>query len=296
MSVDRILHHFPLDPASRLARLVLGEKRLPFADVSVRYWERPPELTRLNPSGLVPVLVETAEGRPPLVLCESRAIVDHLEEAYADPALLRTSGGGRVGTGSDAGRDPGSRLQCFARLRRRWPREQRQRRLLDGDGGLLDRGGVLGLFDDENLRAIAIGIAADRARVRLGDMRTDRALLDAAAHVGDGEAGPGHEPDVDAPVAGHPVAVVRDGDDHRSGAEVVHGERQGLAVPAAERGGVDQDVEAGGVEIGEGDVEETIEPLEKWEIYSQSRLTINLFRHTDEPADSPRVSSRSQSP
>jgi hypothetical protein len=31
----------------------------------------------------------------------------------------------------------------------------------------------------------------------------------------------------------------------------------------------------------------TIDPLEKWEIYSQSRLTINLFRHTDSPADSP---------
>ncbi|MFZ5719712.1 MAG: glutathione S-transferase family protein [Pseudomonadota bacterium] len=88
MSVDRTLHHFPLDPASRLARLVLGEKRLPFADVPTRYWERPKELTRLNPSGLVPVLVESAEGQPPLVLCETRAIVDHLEETCAEPALL----------------------------------------------------------------------------------------------------------------------------------------------------------------------------------------------------------------
>lgn len=31
----------------------------------------------------------------------------------------------------------------------------------------------------------------------------------------------------------------------------------------------------------------TIEPLEKWEIYSQSRLTLNLFRTSDLPADSP---------
>ena len=30
-----------------------------------------------------------------------------------------------------------------------------------------------------------------------------------------------------------------------------------------------------------------IDTVEKWEIYSQSRLTINLFRHTDAPADSP---------
>lgn len=35
----------------------------------------------------------------------------------------------------------------------------------------------------------------------------------------------------------------------------------------------------------------TIETIEKWEIYAQSRLTINLFRHTEAPADSasPRV-------
>ena len=31
----------------------------------------------------------------------------------------------------------------------------------------------------------------------------------------------------------------------------------------------------------------TIDTVEKWEIYSQSRLTINLFRQTEEPADSP---------
>jgi glutathione S-transferase len=88
MSVERTLHHFPLDPVSRQVRLALGEKRLPFADVSVRYWERPKELTKLNPSGMIPVLVETEEGRPPLVLREGRAILDHLEETYPEPALL----------------------------------------------------------------------------------------------------------------------------------------------------------------------------------------------------------------
>ncbi|WP_293901819.1 glutathione S-transferase family protein [Phenylobacterium sp.] len=88
MSVERILHHFPLDPVSRLVRLALGEKRLPFAEVSVRYWERPRELTKLNPSGMVPVLVETEPGQPPLVLCEGRAILGHLEEAYPEPALI----------------------------------------------------------------------------------------------------------------------------------------------------------------------------------------------------------------
>jgi glutathione S-transferase len=88
MSVARTLHHFPLDPASRQVRLALGEKRLAFVENSTRYWERPRELTKLNPSGMIPVLVEQEEGQPPLVLCEARAILGHLDEAYPDPPLL----------------------------------------------------------------------------------------------------------------------------------------------------------------------------------------------------------------
>ena len=87
MSVERTLHHFPLDPASRQVRLALGEKRLAFGEVQVRYWERPKSLTALNASGLIPVLVEAEDGKE-LVLCESRAILDHLEEVAPEPALL----------------------------------------------------------------------------------------------------------------------------------------------------------------------------------------------------------------
>ena len=87
MSLERTLHHFPLDPASRQVRLALGEKRLAFTEVQVRYWERPRALTALNASGLVPVLVET-DGDKQLVLCEARAILDHLDETVPEPALL----------------------------------------------------------------------------------------------------------------------------------------------------------------------------------------------------------------
>lgn len=87
MSLDLTLLHFPLDPASRQVRLALGEKRLPFAEEAVRYWERPAALVKLNPSGLTPVLV-VAGGREPLVLCESRAILDYLEETHPEPPLL----------------------------------------------------------------------------------------------------------------------------------------------------------------------------------------------------------------
>jgi glutathione S-transferase len=97
MSLERTLHHFPLDPASRQVRLALGEKRLPFTDVVVRYWEGPRDFTTLNPSGLTPVLVESQGGKT-LTVCESRAILEHIEETTPEPALL--------------GRDPAERAEA----------------------------------------------------------------------------------------------------------------------------------------------------------------------------------------
>ena len=79
MSLVRTLHHFPLDPASRQVRLALGEKKLVFVDEVVRYWEQPKEFLALNPSGLTPVLVEEPSSGPKLVVCEARAILEHLE-------------------------------------------------------------------------------------------------------------------------------------------------------------------------------------------------------------------------
>jgi glutathione S-transferase len=88
MSLERTLHHFPLDPASRQVRLALGEKRLPFSDVVVRVWEQQPELLALNPSGLTPVLVEDRGTGKPLVVCETRAILEHIEESEPEPPLI----------------------------------------------------------------------------------------------------------------------------------------------------------------------------------------------------------------
>ena len=87
MTVERTLHHFPLDPASRQVRLAMGEKRLAFRETPERYWERRPELTQLNPSGLTPVLIETDSGKT-LIICESRAILEHLEEVAPEPELM----------------------------------------------------------------------------------------------------------------------------------------------------------------------------------------------------------------
>jgi glutathione S-transferase len=95
MSVERTLIHFPLDPASRQVRLALGEKKLPFAEVVERYWQGDGRLASLNPSGLPPVLMEMRGGRE-LVLCESHAILEHLEERHPDYALLPDDAQGRA--------------------------------------------------------------------------------------------------------------------------------------------------------------------------------------------------------
>jgi glutathione S-transferase len=87
MSVVRTLHHFPLDPASRQVRLALAEKRLPFDEVVVRYWEEPADFAALNPSGLTPVLVERSGDRQ-LTICETRAILEHLEQQAPEHDLL----------------------------------------------------------------------------------------------------------------------------------------------------------------------------------------------------------------
>ncbi|HUO22419.1 MAG TPA: glutathione S-transferase family protein [Caulobacteraceae bacterium] len=95
MSIERTLHHFPLDPASRQARLALGEKRLAYDEQIERYWERPASLTSLNGSGMTPVLVEKTAGAP-LVLCETHAVLEHLEEAYPETPLLSSDPGERA--------------------------------------------------------------------------------------------------------------------------------------------------------------------------------------------------------
>jgi glutathione S-transferase len=85
----RILYQLPLSPASRKVRLVLGEKRIPFELRAERVWERREEFLALNPAGTVPVLAEE-NG---LVLADSYAICEYLDEAYPEVQLLgRTLG------------------------------------------------------------------------------------------------------------------------------------------------------------------------------------------------------------
>jgi glutathione S-transferase len=73
----------------------MAEKKLAFEEVIERYYEGRPEFQALNPSGLTPVLVEERDGER-IVVCEARAILEHLEETEPDPALLPRDTGRRA--------------------------------------------------------------------------------------------------------------------------------------------------------------------------------------------------------
>jgi glutathione S-transferase len=87
MSAALVLHHFAFDPASRLVRLALGEKRVPFTEAPVRWFDSDNEFERLNPSGRLPVLV-VGDEREQLVLCETAAILGFCEDEIPDSPLL----------------------------------------------------------------------------------------------------------------------------------------------------------------------------------------------------------------
>lgn len=81
----RILYHLPLSPFCRKVRLTLAEKGLGFELRAERPWERRREFLRLNPAAEVPVLVEDGDR---LIICDSQAICEYLDEAYPDRRLM----------------------------------------------------------------------------------------------------------------------------------------------------------------------------------------------------------------
>jgi glutathione S-transferase len=80
----RILYHLPLSPFARKVRLALAEKRIPFDLRLEKVWERRDEFLAMNPACTVPVL-QDGNG---LVLVDSYAICEYLDEAYPDTPLL----------------------------------------------------------------------------------------------------------------------------------------------------------------------------------------------------------------
>jgi glutathione S-transferase len=80
----RTLYHGWLSPFSREVRIVLGEKGLDFDLVVEKVWERRPEFLAMNPTGEVPVLVET-EGQ---ILSGAGVICEFLDESHPKDTLI----------------------------------------------------------------------------------------------------------------------------------------------------------------------------------------------------------------
>lgn len=80
----RVLYHLWLSPQCRKVRLALAEKSIPFDMRVEKIWERRHEFLALNPAGDVPVLVED-DGA---AVADSVAIIEYIEETYADHPLL----------------------------------------------------------------------------------------------------------------------------------------------------------------------------------------------------------------
>ncbi len=77
------LFHQPLSPFCRKIRLVLAEKKIEVDLVEEKTWEKRMDFMRMNPAGKVPVLKVDD-----LVLADSNAIFEYLEETMPDPPLL----------------------------------------------------------------------------------------------------------------------------------------------------------------------------------------------------------------
>ena len=87
MSTPAVLYHFAFHPASRTARLALGEAKVEYGEELVRPWEGDCPLFEMNPSGMPPVLSVTEKGRG-LTLCEQDAILGWLEDRSKGDFLL----------------------------------------------------------------------------------------------------------------------------------------------------------------------------------------------------------------
>ena len=77
------LYHVPLSPFCRKVRLSLAEKKVEVELVEERYWEEDPDFMRRNPAGKVPVL-----KIDDVVMSESAAICEYIEETRPEPALM----------------------------------------------------------------------------------------------------------------------------------------------------------------------------------------------------------------
>ena len=87
------LYHFTLCPFSRKVRFALAVKGVTHELVQERPWEKRPGFTALNPAGQTPVLQRDA-----LVLSDSTAILEHIEETLERTQLIGSTAEDRAET------------------------------------------------------------------------------------------------------------------------------------------------------------------------------------------------------
>lgn len=87
--VDYVLYHYPLCPFSRKVRVVLNEFGFSYKMKEVKFWKKNVELSKLNPLGEIPVLVDQEEDA---VIIDSFVIAEYLDAKYnASNNLLKFS-------------------------------------------------------------------------------------------------------------------------------------------------------------------------------------------------------------
>ena len=92
------LYQFAASGNSRIVRVVLEEKGLPFERVNIDVTKgenRTPEFLKLNPRGKVPVLIHSTSAGDVLI-SESSVINEYLEEVFPNPPLMPTAAAKRA--------------------------------------------------------------------------------------------------------------------------------------------------------------------------------------------------------
>jgi glutathione S-transferase len=92
----RTLLHMPLDPASRMVRLILAEKGLPARLVETPPWSGDAALLARNPAGSIPVLIDEPPTGGEIAVAPAPVIAEYLEEAYRNPPLLPATSAARA--------------------------------------------------------------------------------------------------------------------------------------------------------------------------------------------------------
>lgn len=87
------LYQFPLCPFSRKLRLLMGEKNIAYELVREDPWAASEMFYSLNPAGRTPVLVNEERD---LVLADSRAIAEYLEETVERSPMINGTSAGRA--------------------------------------------------------------------------------------------------------------------------------------------------------------------------------------------------------